>query len=117
MILGIEGDRHNIYLLLALQQQCLLWQIWASGLAGSMHQVGAGGCGEKARRGTLPRASTNQTGQALKGEAKARLIGGAGWQVDLDLGLQLDDAGADLDPRSNWSTARAGRAGGTFCRG
>ena len=53
------------------------------------------------RRGTLPRASGDQAGQALKGEEEARLIGSAGRQVDLDLGLQFDDASGNLQRLPN----------------
>ena len=55
-----------------------------------LREKGSGG-------GRLPRASGNEARQALEDEAEAPLIGSACRQVDLDLGLQFDDAGGDLD--------------------
>src|SRR5260370_37164560 len=49
------------------------------------------------RRGTMPRFSGDQAWQAVEDAAEDRLIGGARRQVDLDLLVQFDDAGGDLD--------------------
>jgi len=48
-------------------------------------------------RGITPRLSGDETRQAVKQHGEDRLTGGAGWQVDLDLGFQFDDAGGEFD--------------------
>ena len=48
-------------------------------------------------RGITPRLSGDETRQAVEQHGEDRLIGGAGRQVDLDLGFQFDDAGGEFD--------------------
>jgi hypothetical protein len=45
-------------------------------------------------RGMTPRLSGDET---VEQHGEDRLIGGAGRQVDLDLGFQFDDAGGEFD--------------------
>ncbi len=56
--------------------------------------------GVKERRaiaGITPRLSGDETRQAVEQHGEDCLIGGAGRQVDLDLGFQFDDAGGEFD--------------------
>ena len=53
-------------------------------------------------RGITPRLSGDD--QAVEQHGEDRLIGGAGRQVDLDLGFQFDDAGGEFDP--TWTAGR-----------
>ena len=45
----------------------------------------------------MPRLSSDKTRQAAEKHGKDRLIGGARWQMDFELGFELDDAGGDFD--------------------
>ena len=48
-------------------------------------------------RGITPRLSGEEARQAVEQHGEDRLIGGAGRQVDLDLGFQFDDASGEFD--------------------
>lgn len=53
--------------------------------------------GKGARRGVLPCVHRISRGRPADGQVPDRLIGAARWQMDLDLGFHLDDAGGGLD--------------------